>query len=213
MFALAGLVHIAFVVLLAGGALKMRDQRWSAMALQSARLVGTGPAAVRRSERLALALAVAEVALGAAGLVISTTRISSTSQWISVAVYMAAAMAYGGFFWFVGRLAAINPNAGCGCFGSASSPPGKAHRWVNGTFATVMTMAAIVASTDRLPTPPSLVNQGAAIIVPHAILVAVGASLAAVTPALLADLAQARRGQAAQQASVPLFALVERRVK
>ncbi len=170
---LAGPFVVVAALLALGGLLKARRPAATARALRDAGLGSLAPAA--------RAMGVVEVAVGAGALAFGGRPL---------AVLVAAA--YAGFAAFVAlALARRAPVADCGCFGSASSPPSRAHL----AFDLVATAVAVAWATGAAPGLASIVGDQPLAGVPFLALATVGTGLAyAVLTVLPRALAEAASG-------------------
>lgn len=170
MDALAGPLHLLALVLVVSGVQKLVDPRPAGTAMRSATLP------VPFGERATgTALGVAE----------------TTTGLVAVAVPHALAAAWLGVFYlalagFVVRLRRRDASAGCGCFGSSSAPPTTAHVVVNLVAAAVALSTAVTGVPDIV----DVLDGGPGVAVPYLALLATGAGLVLLAPALFADLAR-----------------------
>lgn len=167
--ALAGPLHLVALVLVVSGAQKLGRPLPAAQAMAAAGLrvpVRLRPVAGR-------ALGVVEAA---SGLAVFAVPHPAAALWLAGA-YLALAG-------FVVVLRRRDATASCGCFGSATTPPTTAHVVLNLAAAAVALAAAAVGVPDVL----DVLDAGVGVAVPHAVLVALGAGLVLLAPALLADL-------------------------
>lgn len=166
-------VHLLAVVLVLSGAQKVVSPAAAQQAMRDADLPLGGRAGTGRM------LGALEMTVGLVALVVSV-------WWAAVAV----AFVFGCFAAFVQRLRAVDDTAGCGCFGASSTPPGTAHL-VSNLLAVVFLLGAAMTGYDDVL---AVADDGLAAAVLYPLLLAVGAGLVLVAPAVLADLADARQG-------------------
>lgn len=176
MIALAGPLHLLALVLVVSGVQKLVAPAPAATAMRDAGLPARGP----------LAGATPGIALGAAEVAVGLVALAVPQWWAAAAL----AVVYAGFAAFVLRLRRTDATAGCGCFGAASVPPGRAHVVVN--IASAVTAAAIAVA--GVPDIVEVFDAGVGAAAGYLLLLATGAGLVLLTPALLAELDQARRG-------------------
>ena len=128
---LSGPLHLLALVLVVSGFGKLAQPAPAATAMRDAGL----PVPFRGRAASGIALGVVEASIGLVALAVPT--------WWSAA-------ALGGFYAalaaFVVRLRSIDGDAGCGCFGAASTPPGIAHLVLNSVAAVVGFVVALVTS-------------------------------------------------------------------
>ena len=148
-----GLVHALALLLLVAAVAKLRDPGSATVALRRA---GIPSAAVG-----VRCLAAAEAVLAAAVLFVG-----------GPAPAVALGLLHLGFAGFIIRLRwAAGATASCGCFGGAEAPAGRLHVVVNAAAAA----GVAVALADDLPSVPSMLGDQAALAVPYALAVAMGA--------------------------------------
>lgn len=175
MTALAGPLHLLALVLVVSGVGKLVDPWPATAAMRDAGL----PVPFRGR-------AVGGVVLGAVETSIGLAALAVPRWW--------AALALAGFYAaltaFVVRLRTRDGDAGCGCFGASSTPPGTAHVVLN---ATATTFALTVAAID-VPDILDVFDGGVGVAVPYVALLAVGAWLVLVAPTVAAERTRARSG-------------------
>ena len=176
MTALAGPLHLLAVVLVVSGTAKLVDPAPAAAAMRDARL----PIPLRGRASTGTALGVVEIAVGVVALAVPT--------WWAAAALGAV---YVGFAGFVLVLRSQDGEAGCGCFGSSSSPPGTAHLVLNVSAA----VAAFATSAAGVPDIVDVFDDGAGVAVPYVALLAVGAGALLTAPALSSQIARIRSGE------------------
>jgi len=169
MSALAGPLHLVALVLVVSGAQKLVRPQPAARAMASAGL----PVPARSHAVVGTALGAAEAATGLA--------VFAAPHRLSAAWLAAAYLALAGF---VVALRRRDATAGCGCFGSADTPPTTAHIASNLLAAAIAAAAAVVGVPDVL----DVVDEGLGVAVPYVALVAGGAALVLLAPVLLAAL-------------------------
>jgi len=173
MSALAGPLHLVALVLVVSGAQKL------VRPLPAAQAMATAGLPVRRPAVVGTVLGIVEAATGLA-VFAAPQRLSAA--WLALA-YLALAG-------FVVALRRRDATAGCGCFGSADTPPTTAHVVSNLVAAGVAATAAIVGVPDVV----DVVDEGVGVAVPYALLLATGAALVLLAPVLLAALEPRRAG-------------------
>ena len=177
MTALAGPLHLLALVLVVSGVGKLVSPWPATAAMRDAGL----PVPFRGRAVGGLALVAVETSIGLAALAVP--------QWW-------AALALAGFYAaltaFVVRLRRRDGDAGCGCFGASSTPPGTAHVVLNATATIVALSVAALGVPDIL----DVFDDGAGVAVPYVLLLAVGAWLVLVAPTVAAERSQARAGTA-----------------
>lgn len=176
MTALAGPLHLLALALIVSGIQKLVAPRAAASAMADARLplVGRGrPAA-------GFALGTVEVATGLAALAVPHRL---AAAWLGV-FYLALAG-------FILLLRSRDADAGCGCFGASTTPPGTAHLVSNGVAAVTAFGIAIAGVPDIV----DVVDAGIVTSAAYLLLLAVGAALLLVAPALTAEIARSLRGE------------------
>lgn len=176
MIALAGPLHLLALVLVVSGMQKLVSPGPAATAMVSA-----GLALPRRAQTATgIALGAAEIAVGLVALAVPT--------WWAAALLAAT---YAGFAAFVVRLRATDATAGCGCFGAASTPPGRAHVAVNLVAAATAAGIAIAGVPDIV----EVFDAGVGTAAVYLFLLAIGAGLLLVAPSTFAELEAARRAE------------------
>lgn len=185
MTALAGPLHLLALVLVVSGIQKLVAPRASAAAMADARL----PVPWRGRPVTGLALGAVEVVTGAIAIVVPHAL---AAAWLGVF--------YLGLAGFVLVLRSRDSDAGCGCFGAASTPPGTAHLVLN----VVAAATAFVIAAAGVPDIVDVVDDGVVVSIAYVILLTLGASLLLVAPALIADLGRVLRGDRADR-TIPTF--------
>ena len=175
MSALAGPLHLLALVLVVSGIGKVVDPWPATGAMRDAGL----PVPFRGRAVGGCLLGVAEATIGMAALAVPT--------WWAAATLGAFYAALAGF---VLRLRSRDGEAGCGCFGASSTPPGPAHLVLNGVAAIVGFGAAAAGVPDIV----DVFDDGFGVAVPYVVLLAIGAGLVLVAPALTAELSRNRNG-------------------
>ena len=175
MTALAGPLHMLAVVLMVSGAAKIMSPAPAAAAMHDAGL----PLPLRGRPVTGIGLGVSEASVGVVALAVPT-------WWAATAL----GVAYLSFAAFVLRLRSRDGNAGCGCFGSSSAPPGTAHLVLNLSAAAVA-LAAVIAG---VPDVVDVFDEGVAVAVPYVALLAIGAGTLLAAPPLSAEIARIRSG-------------------
>lgn len=173
MIELAGPLHLLAVVLVVSAIGKLADPWPSTEAMRDAGL----PVPFRGRPWGGVLLGLVE---GSVGL----TALAVPEWWAAGAL----AAFYAALALFVARLRARDGDAGCGCFGASSTPPGVAHLVLDGIAAAVAAVTAVAGVPDIV----DVFDEGLGVAVPYVALLAVGAGLVLVAPSLFAELAQAR---------------------
>lgn len=175
MTALAGPLHVLALVLVVSGFGKLTAPAPAATAMRDAGL----PVPFRGRAASGVGLGVVEASIGAVALAVPT-------WWAAAALgtFYAALAA------FVVRLRSRDEEAGCGCFGSASTPPGTAHLVLNVSAAAV----AFTAAVGGVPDIVDVFDGGLGVAVPYVLLLAIGAATLLIAPALTAEIARVRSG-------------------
>lgn len=172
---LSGPLHLLALVLVVSGFGKLAQPAPAANAMRDAAL----PVPFRGRPVSGVALGVVEASVGLVALAVPT-------WWAATmlgAFYAALAA-------FVLRLRSVDGDAGCGCFGAASTPPGTAHLVLN----TVAAVVAVVAAASGVPDIVDVFDDGAGVAVPYVLLLAVGAGTLLVAPGLTSQIAQLKAG-------------------
>jgi len=183
MSALAGPLHLVALVLVVSGAQKVARPAPAAAAMVAAGL----PVPSRLRAVAGIALGVGEAATG---LAVFAAPHPATAAWMGAA-YLALAA-------FVLALRRRDSTAGCGCFGAASTPPTRTHVVLDVAAAVV----AFAAAATGVPDVVDVLDEGAGVAVPYALLVTLGAVLVLLAPTLLAAVRPAARADA-----VPAFGI------
>lgn len=175
MTALAGPLHLLALVLVVSGIGKVVDPWPPTGAMRDAGL----PVPFRGRAVSGVVLGLVEAAIGLVALAVPT-------WWAATAMgaFYAALAA------FVVRLRRADGEAGCGCFGASSTPPGRAHLVLNGVAAAVGFGVAVAGVPDIV----DVFDDGLAVAAPYVALLAIGAGLVLVAPALTAELSRNRNG-------------------
>jgi hypothetical protein len=173
--ALAGPLHLLALVLVVSGIGKMIDPWPATGAMRDAGL----PVPFRARALGGRLLGTVEAAIGLLAL--------ATPAWWAAAALGAF---YSALAAFVVRLRSRDGEAGCGCFGASSTPPGPAHLVLNGVAAAVGFGAAAAGVPDIV----DVFDDGLGVAVPYVALLAIGAGLVLVAPALTAERSRNRNG-------------------
>lgn len=176
MIALAGPLHLLALVLVVSGFQKLLAPRAAATAMADARL----PVPGRGRPVTGVALGVVEAATGAAALAVPHAL---AAAWLG-AFYLALAG-------FVLLLRARDADAGCGCFGASSTPPGTAHLVLNGTAA----VTAFAIAVAGVPDIVDVFDEGFVAAVAYLLLLATGSAVLLVAPAVTAEVSRLLRGE------------------
>lgn len=175
MIALAGPLHLLALVLVVSGLQKLVSPGPAATAMADAGLP------VPRRGRMA-----SGIALGAVEAGVGLVAIAIPTWWAAAALgtfYLALAG-------FVVRLRAVDSTAGCGCFGSSSTPPGAVHVALN----LVSAGTAFGIAAAGVPDIVEVFDAGLGVSLPYLFVLAVGAGLLLVAPTIVAEIGQIRRG-------------------
>jgi len=167
MSALAGPLHLVALVLVVSGAQKVARPAPAAAAMVAAGL----PVPSRLHAAAGIVLGVGEAATG---LAVFAAPHPATAAWMGAA-YLALAA-------FVLVLRRRDSTAGCGCFGAASTPPTRTHVVLDVAAAVV----AFAAAATGVPDVVDVLDEGAGVAIPYALLVTLGAVLVLLAPTLLA---------------------------
>jgi hypothetical protein len=171
--ALTGPFHLLVVVLLVSGAGKLVRPSPAADAMDDARL----PLPLRGRPVTGQALGAVEIAVGSAAL-------AAPAWWSAAAV----GVVYAGFAGFVWLLRSRGGDAGCGCFGASSTPPGRPHLVLDLAAAAVGAAVAVAGAPDIV----DVFSEGPGVAVPYLTLLAVGAAVVLTGPALVTEIARTR---------------------
>jgi hypothetical protein len=174
--ALAGPLHLLALVLVVSGVQKLLAPSAPAAAMADARL----PLPARGRPVTGIVLGVVELATGVAALAVPHRL---AAAWLGV-FYLALAG-------FVLLLRSRDADAGCGCFGAASTPPGTAHLVLNGVAAATAFGIAVAGVPDIV----DVVDDGILTAAAYVVLLAVGAAVLLVAPALTAEVDRLVRGE------------------
>ncbi len=167
--ALAGPLHVVALVLVVSGLQKLVAPAPAARALRDAGL----PLPRRLGVVPGVVVGAGEAATGLAAIAVPAAW---APAWLAVA-YLALAG-------FVVLLLRRGDVASCGCFGSADTPPTRAHVVANAAAALVAAGATLAGGVDVV----DVLDEGVGVALPYAALVATGAVLVLLAPTLLAGL-------------------------
>lgn len=173
---LAAPLHLLALVLVVSGIQKLVAPRAAAAAMADARL----PVPWRGRVATGIALGAVEAATGIVALAVPHRL---AAAWLGV-FYLALAG-------FVLLLRARDADAGCGCFGASSTPPGTAHLVLNGVAAATAFGIAVAGVPDIV----DVVDDGIVVAVAYVVLLAIGASVVLVAPALTSEISRLLRGE------------------
>lgn len=169
MNALAGPLHLLAVVLLVSGSQKLIRPAPAATAMADAGLrIGRGTAA-------GVVLGAAEISIG--------VFVLAVPRWWAPAIL---GLAYAALAMFVIRLRSSGSTAGCGCFGSSTTPPGRAHVVLNVLGAAVGLTTAVLGTPDLV----DVLDDGAFVAATYVVLLGVGAGLLLTAPVELARITE-----------------------
>jgi len=180
---LLGPFHVVLLVLLISGTDKVLRPGGAAGALKASGLV-PGVQRLSLGRVLGRILGIAEISCAALAFL--------KPSLFSV---LAVAVVFSGFIWFVHKLRNTDATAGCGCFGSSTTPPGLTHLVFN-AIATAIALAAagaIVLSQSR-PEIQLVTAEGFGTLAAYVVAASVGAILFLNGPTLLADITVAKSG-------------------
>lgn len=180
MTALSGPLHLVALVLVVSGGQKLTTPGPAVQAMRSAGLPRLLP-----RDHAGRVLGAVEVTVGLSVLAVPEPAAAA-----------ALALLYLALAGFVVQLRRRDASASCGCFGSASAPPTIAHVVANLTGAAI----GVAALVGGVPDIVDVFDEGVGVTVPYLALLAVGASLLLLGPALFGDLARLRRGPAPARA-------------
>lgn len=173
---LAAPLHLLALVLVVSGIQKLVAPGAAAAAMADARL----PLPGRGRPATGVALGAVETATGVAALAVPHPI---AAAWLGV-FYLALAG-------FVLLLRARDADAGCGCFGATSTPPGTAHLVLNGVAAaTAFAIAAI-----GVPDIVDVVDEGLVVAGTYVLALAIGAAVLLLAPGLTAEVTRLLRGE------------------
>lgn len=184
MTAIAGPLHLLALVLVVSAVGKLVDPWPATGAMRDAGL----PLPFRGRPYAGIALGIVEGAIGLAALTVP--------EWWAATALGVFYAALAGFVWTLRRR---DSTAGCGCFGASSTPPGTAHLVLNAGGALTALTAAVVGVPDIV----DVFDEGVGVAVPYLGLLAIGAAIVLVGPALSAELSRARAGDAAPRPFAP----------
>ena len=173
---LAAPLHLVALVLVVSGIQKLVAPRAAASAMADARL----PLLGRGRPVMGIVLGGVEAATGVLALAVPHRL---AAAWLGV-FYLALAG-------FVVLLRSRDADAGCGCFGAASTPPGTAHLVLNGVAAATAFAIAVAGVPDIV----DVVDDGVVTAVAYVLLLAVGAAVLLVAPALTAEIRRLLQGE------------------
>lgn len=173
---LAAPLHLLALVLVVSGIQKLVAPRAAAAAMADARL----PVPRRGRPVTGVALGVIETATGVIALAVPHRL---AAAWLGV-FYLALAG-------FVLLLRSRDADAGCGCFGAASTPPGTAHLLLNAVAAVTCFAVAVAGVPDIV----DVVDDGLVTAAAYVLLLAIGAAVLLVAPALTAEISRLLRGE------------------
>jgi hypothetical protein len=173
---LAAPLHLLALVLVVSGIQKVVSPSAAAAAMADARL----PLPWRSRPGTGIALGAVEIATGAVALAVPNRL---AAAWLG-AFYLALAG-------FVLLLRSRDADAGCGCFGAATTPPGTAHLILN-VAAAVTAFAIAVAG---VPDIVDVVDDGIVVAAAYVLLLTIGAAVLLVAPALTAEISRLLRGE------------------
>jgi Methylamine utilisation protein MauE len=173
---LAAPLHLLALVLVVSGIQKLVAPRAAAAAMADARL----PVPWRGHAATGVALGAVEAATGIVALAVPHRL---AAAWLGV-FYLALAG-------FVLLLRARDADAGCGCFGASSTPPGTAHLVLNGAAAATAFGIAVAGVPDIV----DVVDGGIVVAVAYVLLLGIGAAVLLVAPALTAETSRLLRGE------------------
>ncbi len=180
--AVTAALHLLAAVLLISGAQKLLAPGPAAEAMRAAGLPSVGPDAV--TGRL----------LGAVEATIGMIALVTPERWsaLLLAAFFLALTA------FVVRLRRTDADAGCGCFGSSSAPPGTAHLILN----VAATLVGVAAATIGVADVVDVFDDGVLVAATYLALLGIGGGLLLLGPPLASSLALARSGEGG---AVPVF--------
>lgn len=173
---LAAPLHLLALVLVISGVQKLVAPRAAALAMADARL----PLLGRSRPAAGVVLGAVEAATGLAALAVPHRL---AAAWLGV-FYLALAG-------FVLLLRSRDADAGCGCFGAASTPPGTAHLVLNGVAAATAFAIAAAGAPDIV----DVVDHGALTAAAYVVLLVIGAAVLLVAPALTAEVSRLLHGE------------------
>lgn len=173
---LAGPLHLLALVLVASGIQKVVAPGAAAAAMAEARL----PVPWRGRAVTGLGLGVVEAATGVVALAVPHRL---AAAWLGV-FYLALAG-------FVVLLRARDADAGCGCFGASSTPPGTAHLVLNGAAAATAFAIAVTGVPDIV----DVVDDGPVIAAAYVLLLGIGAAVLLVAPTLTSEISRLLHGE------------------
>lgn len=176
MTALAGPLHLLALVLVVSGIQKLVAPQAASAAMADAHL----PLPWRGRVATGIALGAVETATGIAALAVPHPL---AAVWLGVF--------YLSLFGFVLLLRSRDADAGCGCFGAASTPPGTAHLVLNGVAA----LTAFGVAAAGVPDIVDVTDDGIVTAAAYLVLLVTGAALLLVAPALTAGISRLLRGE------------------
>lgn len=168
---LAAPLHLLAVVLVVSGIQKLVAPSAAAAAMADARL----PLPWRGQPATGVALGVVEVATGVLALAVPNRL---AAAWLGL-FYLALAG-------FILLLRSRDADAGCGCFGAATTPPGTAHLVLNVGAA----LTGLGVAVAGVPDIVDVVDDGILVAAAYVVLLAIGSGLLLVAPALSAEISR-----------------------
>ncbi len=173
---LAAPLHLLALVLVVSGIQKLVAPGAAAEAMADARL----PLPGRGRPAAGVALGAIEAATGLTALAVPHRL---AAAWLGV-FYLALAG-------FVLLLRARDADAGCGCFGASSTPPGTAHLALNGVAA----VTAFAVAVAGVPDIVDVIDDGLVTASAYVLLLAIGAAVLLVAPALTSEISRLLQGE------------------
>lgn len=173
---LAAPLHLLALVLVVSGIQKLVAPAGAASAMADARL----PIPWRGRPVTGMALGAVEAATGLVALAVPNRL---AAAWLGVF--------YLGLAGFVLLLRSRDADAGCGCFGASSTPPGTAHLALNGIAAVTGFGIAVAGVPDIV----DVVDDGILVAIAYVSLLTIGAAVLLVAPALTAETSRLLRGE------------------
>lgn len=194
---LIGVFHTLLVVLAVSGTHKLLRPTPASAALRSASLVpGQKSNLNRNSRRMARAVGLTEIAVAVQGLAVpQMAPETDVGAALNAASADVVALTFGIFILFVAHLRVVDPDAGCGCFGAATAPPGRTHQQFNiAAFVVSAATGSVAAFTSQSQSLSLVTDGGLTVILPYAAALIVAAAVFLHGPALMADLRAATTG-------------------
>lgn len=173
---LAAPLHLLALVLVISGIQKLVAPGAAARAMADARL----PLPWRGRPATGIVLGAVETATGVVALAVPHRL---AAAWLGV-FYLALAG-------FVLLLRSRDGDAGCGCFGASTTPPGVAHLLLNGVAA----VTAFAVAVAGVPDIVDVVDDGVVAAAAYVLLLAIGAALLLIAPALSSEINRLLRGE------------------